>query len=36
MQASFDGDVNEIIDGRFSGDVFILEGGDAEGWSIPE
>lgn len=36
MQASFDGDVNEIIDGRFSGDVFILEGGNAGGWSIPE
>ena len=36
MQASFDSNVNKIIDGRFSGDVFILEGGNAGGWSIPE
>lgn len=36
MQASFDGDVNEIIDGRLSGDVFILEGGNAKGWTASE
>lgn len=31
-QAQLTDDVNEVIDSRFKGDVFILEGGNAAGW----
>ena len=35
-KASFDSDVNEIIDGRFTDDVYILLGGDANGHSVSD